>query len=103
MAIFKDIILDDTGDFSILNGDLSVGESDSQHVDHIVTADLGHFRQWPLLGVGIMREIQGDFNPQELKQNIRLQLESDDYIVKQININTGEEFLVDIDAERKLS
>ena len=55
MAIFKDIIVDQTGDLEILNGDIFVNESDSQHLEFIITADKGQFRQFPLIGVGIRR------------------------------------------------
>ena len=101
MAEFKDIITDETGDLLILNGDLKVDKSDSQHVEHIVFADKGQFRQFPLIGVGIMKTIHGSINPQKVKQQIKLQLESDGLNVRQINIDLNDPLNIQIDAERK--
>jgi len=98
MATYKDIITDSDGDLIIDSGDLKFDESDSQHVEHILTADKGHFRQFPLVGVGIKRMTNGEFNSQEIKQTIKLQLESDNYFVKNISVDNGQ---INIDAERK--
>lgn len=98
MATFKDIITGSDFDLVIENGDLKFDESDSQHVEHIITADKGHFRQYPLIGVGIRRMSNGDFNIQEVKQSIKLQLESDGYNVRNISVKNN---ALDIDAERK--
>lgn len=101
MAIYKDLIIDPTGDLVFINGDIKVDESDTQHVDHIVVADKGQFRQFPLIGVGILRMINGSPNRQELKQQIKLQLESDGYNVRQIAIDPNDMLSIEIDAERK--
>lgn len=101
MAIFKDIILDAEGDFSISNGDIFFGESDSQHVDHILLTDLGQFRQFPMLGVGIARLINGSINKIELSQKIRLNLESDNYNVSSVNVEDANKLSINIDANRK--
>ena len=101
MATYKDLIVDETGDLIIVNGDVKIDESDTQHVDHIVVADKGQFRQFPLIGVGILRMVNGSPNPQELKQQIKLQLESDGYNVRQITIDPNDMLSINIDAERK--
>jgi hypothetical protein len=101
MAEFKDIITDENGDLIILNGDFKVNESDSQHVEHIVIADKGQFRQFPLIGVGIKKTINGSVNPQRVKQQIKLQLESDGFNVRQIEVNPNDPLNIQIDAERK--
>lgn len=98
MAIFKDIITDTDFDLSIVNGDISILESDSQHIDHIITADKGHFRQFPLVGVGIVNFLNASSSEQEIRQVIKLQLEADGFSVKQIKINASN---IEIDAERK--
>lgn len=101
MAIFKDIITDSDGDLTILNGDLFINDSDSQHVDFIVTADKGQFRQFPLVGVGLRRFINGPFNQQEIRQAIRLNLESDGYNVRKVSISNDGKAKINIDATRK--
>lgn len=103
MAIFKDIITDSTNDLIIENGDFKLNESDSQHVEHIITADKGQFRQWPLIGVGINRLINGSINPQALKQVVKLNLESDNYNVRLIEIDSIDKLSINVDAQRKIN
>ena len=98
MATFKDIITDTDFDLIIVNGDISVLESDSQHIDHIITADKGHFRQFPLVGVGIVNFLSSSSSEQEIRQLIKLQLEADGFAVRQIKISGSN---IEIDAERK--
>jgi hypothetical protein len=98
MAIFKDIITDNDSDLNISNGDLLISESDSQHIDHILTANKGHFKQNPLIGAGIIEFINNSASEQEIRQRIKLQLESDGFSVRQIKISSGN---IEIDAERK--
>jgi hypothetical protein len=101
MAIFKDIIVDQTGDLEILNGDIFVNESDSQHLEFIVTADKGQFRQFPLIGVGIRRFSNGPFDAQAIRQAIKLQLESDGYNVRKVSVSNNGTGQIEIDATRK--
>ena len=103
MAIFKDIITDSTNDLIIENGDFKLNESDSQHVEHIITADKGQFRQWPLIGVGINRLINGSINPQALKQVVKLNLESDNYNVRLIEVDSIDKLSINVDAQRKIN
>ena len=101
MAIFKDIIVDQTGDLEILNGDIFVNESDSQHLEFIITADKGQFRQFPLIGVGIRRFSSGTFDAQAIRQAIKLQLESDGYNVRKVSVSNNGTGQIEIDATRK--
>ncbi len=96
----KDILLDTDGDLQIRNNDLYVNESDQQHVEHILRANKGHYRQYPLVGIAVDQNLNGSINPQELKQEIKLQLIADNYTVKQIKID--EDFEISINAKRKL-
>jgi len=82
----------------IVDGDLFVGESDQQHIQHIMIADKGQFRQWPLIGVGIRRQLNGSINSTDLKQEIRTQLKSDNFTVKRIDVTS--DFEITIDAKR---
>ena len=100
MAEVKDLsIVDD--DFEFANGDFRVLDSDQQHVEHIIKADKGHFRQFPLIGVGIDKKQHGNLTVQALKQDIKLQLRSDNYAVRQVILDeVGQEFNISIDAKR---
>ena len=94
----KDIIF--TDDLQIANGDFVVGESDGQHIEYILKADRGQFRQFPLVGVGLQKQDNASVERQKLKQEIKLQLRADGFSVKQIAITAGDEMVVDVNAKR---
>jgi hypothetical protein len=94
----KDIIFVD--DLVIKNGDFVVSESDGQHIEHILRADRGQFRQFPLVGVGLQKQDNASVDRQRLKQEIKLQLRADGYAVKKTLITSGDIMGVDIDAKR---
>ena len=98
MDVYDFLINPATDDIVILNGDISVGKSDQQHVEHIMRASVGHYRQWPLIGVDIKSYQNGPFSPVALKQNIQRNLVSDNYNVRQVVVSTSGE--VSINAER---
>ncbi len=83
----KDILLDDTGDLLIEDGDFVVGQSDQQHILHILQAAPGHYKQHPILGANAIAFVGG--NSADLKRNVRLQLHSDGYNVKKLSIANG--------------
>lgn len=91
-------IIFENGEIAVKNGDFFVAESDQQHIEHIMIADKGQFRQWPLIGVGIRRQINGSINKIDLKQDIRVQLRSDNFTVKRVDIEN--DFTITIDAKR---
>lgn len=87
MELVKDILIND--DISTKNGDLVVGESDAQHIEHILRAKPGQFYQFPTLGVGAEDGIKGSINRQADRQKIKQNLESDNYRVNKVKI-TGD-------------
>lgn len=93
----KDLIFDG-GEMKIANGDLFVDDSDQQHIQHILVADSGQFRQWPLLGVGIKKYLNGSANQTDIKQTIRVQLRSDNFTVKTLEVKN--DYSIKIDAQR---
>lgn len=99
MVLVKDILIND--DIGQKDGDLVVGESDSQHIEHTLIAKPGHFYQFPTHGVGVVDLRKGNINRQALKQNIKRNLESDNYRVRDLKI-TGKigELITSIDAIR---
>lgn len=101
MAVFKDFRTDSDGDLVFSDGDVFVGQSDSQHVEHILIADKGHYRQFPLLGVGIIRYVKGNINPVALEQEIITNLESDNFTINEITIDPNDLAQINIDAQRK--
>ena len=49
----KDFLDDSNGDIAIVAGDLAIGFSDEQHMQDILVAQKGDYKQHPLVGVGI--------------------------------------------------
>ena len=86
MAEVVDIAFDE--DIEISGGDLKIEPSDQQHIEHILRAKPGHFYQFPTLGVGIDENKLASINSEVLKQQIRQNLEADNYRVNKLEIAT---------------
>lgn len=56
----KDILLDSGGDLLIENGDFVIGESDTEHIKAILSANKGEFKEFPALGAAIEDMINDD-------------------------------------------
>lgn len=91
--IAKDIINDPNQDLLILNGDFSGDASDQDHVQAIVEATPGAFKQYPLVGVGIKNYLGAPLLAQDLKRLIRVQLEGDGYKVDSIEVH-GQDYYI---------
>lgn len=89
MAKVNDILLDETGDLKIVNGDIVIGESTNQHQRLMLLASKGNFKQVPLIGVGLI-DYLNDENPGALKTEIRKQLTSDYQLIKRLEIVNGQ-------------
>ena len=81
----KDVLTDVNGDDDLLikDGDFDFGIADLQHVAHVVKVNQGHYKQFPLLGVGI-KYYQNGFLDGLGKREIQLQLKVDGYDTKRI-------------------
>lgn len=91
MATGNDILLDVNGDLDLVieNGDFKVGNPDMQNIRIIAEAEQGQIRQFPLVGIGIRRMLNGTIGGVE-KRTIQLQLQGDGYEVQEIVFNNGE-------------
>jgi len=72
-----DILLNDSDDLEIINGDFATGESLTQDVSLILRLNQGELKEDPVLGPGLIRQINGTANKQKLKGLMRLHLERD--------------------------
>jgi len=88
----KDILFNE--DLEVLNGDFSIQESDQQHINHIMRANKGHYYQFPLIGLGGVKLINGNFRMDQLKSDIKLQLKSDNYLTLDVTLNEKNEILI---------
>ena len=96
-----DLLLDDTLDLRLEQGDLVVAPSDAQHIDLLLRTAPGHWRHDPLAGVGLLRYLQAPYGPTQaglLHRDIAIQLERDGYEV--LNLDVQDLATATINAER---
>ena len=79
MAAAYDYLVDDSYQMVFKNGDLGVGESDKQHIQDTVYANVGEGKENPQDGVGIQSYVNGTNIEQKLERKIKEQLASDGY------------------------
>lgn len=84
----KDIILDNSYDLEISNGDFVVSTSDSQHQACLLLSDKNGIKEHPLRGVGILNFINDD-NSDGLLRETRMEFIADGMTVKRISANGG--------------
>ena len=83
--IAHDILLDNTGETLVRNGDFVQGPSDAQHVQDLITFTVGSLKQFPLTGVGIIKYVKSKGQQQKLEGSIKLNLEGDGYSVPTVS------------------
>lgn len=98
----QDFQLDEQGDLLFLNGDVVVSESDSQHIEDLITAHKGWYKEFPFLGVGLTDYLKSSGMQLELKMMIQQQLQADGFMVNQIEIGDLEKMEIYIDATRNI-
>jgi len=92
-----------TDDIAIKDGDLDVGISDPQHIEHIFKASPGQFYQFLTLGIGIDKFKKASIHKPTLKQKIRDNLQADDFRINKIDVSGGiDQLLTFVDAKRRI-
>lgn len=76
MKVVDIIFLDD---LEISGGDISIGYSDDQHVEHILKANPGQYYQYPDVGYGIYNRLNGTIDVQTETKLIKQAIENDNY------------------------
>ena len=84
-----DDLLLSNDDLVVLNGDFLTGESQGQHVQHIIAAHKGEYKQAALTGVGKSRFINGAIDG-ALRRDIQIQLEGDGIRLDSFTVTDGE-------------
>ena len=64
---------------SELYGDFKIVESDQAHIEHILEARPGDFKEFPLLGANVFQFLNAPGGLQAVKRKIINQLEGDNY------------------------
>jgi hypothetical protein len=96
--IAKDFAVDAAGDELYLNGDLVVEASDQRHIEDIIDSAKGEWREFPALGVEIIRYLNSTgqvANRVGLLRAIRLNLEYDNFDIKKLSVEADGSILVD--------
>ena len=97
----QDILLNDSDDLSIVDGDFNVGESNEQHAILIVNTAPGSWKQFPVVGVGIGAFIGSSGQTATIKRRINVQMEKDGYTNVQVSIvEDGNSFNYYLSANR---
>jgi hypothetical protein len=99
MATAKDILLDND-DLIFANGDFSISDSDQQHIQDIVFENTGAYKQYPLVGVGIINYLNSSGAQLILTRNIKSQLETDGYRVDSVKFSENDVSNFTVDAVR---
>jgi len=81
----QDILLSDS-DLMTRDGDFVIDNSDLQNIYLIIRLHPGNIKQYPLIGVGEERFLNGTVDG-NLRRELQLQLESDGYRPRKLSIN----------------
>ncbi len=91
-----DIVLQEN-DLAFFQGDFRLGDSDAQHIEHLLSAEKGNYAQFPTVGVGIGQYQNGTATSDQISREIRLELQRDGYQVAAVEVRDGS---IHLDAKR---
>ena len=64
-------------DFILDGEDFKAGDPENQYIHYLIASSPGHWKEFPTIGVGIWKYLQGTQGPQEIQRAIRIHLEND--------------------------
>lgn len=79
-------------DLDISNGDIRVGVSDEMHIEHLLKAFPGEYKQNPLTGIALINYLSSPLSVirDSLLREIRIQLEDNEIQVDTIEFKNGQ-------------
>ena len=86
----EDLVINDT------TGDFTVRASDQAHIEDLIYANKGDYKQFPLRGAGVERYLNASGGKQSAKRVIITELEADNYRKIRVIIDGDD---ITIDAE----
>ena len=84
-----DILLDENYDLIDLGDEWDEGESDQQHIELLMVANKGEFKEFPWIGFGAEKRLKGVFNKKQIVRDVRVELENDGYTQYNLILNNG--------------
>jgi hypothetical protein len=97
MSLAQDIRFDDENDDLFIDpetGDFAVTESDTRHVNDIIQAYTGWWKEFPTVGVGIRRSSAQTGSIQRVSRQIKIQMLADGYNVTGIQFGENSDVFV---------
>ena len=79
--------MNDTNQLEIQNGDFVVERSEYQHVQHLLEAYPGHYRQHPQVGIGVKDLVSSSLSRQAVRQRVRKGLLIDRALVDDVKVS----------------
>ena len=80
-------VLRDADFVATVGGDFASVDPSNLYIQFILVSSPGHWKQFPLIGVGIWKYLQSTISKQVLQRNIRLQLESDVFVKPLVDVS----------------
>lgn len=98
----QDILLTTDYDLAFSDGDFVISESDNQHIELILNTATGAWKQFPTLGVGIIKYSGSTGQINQLRRDININLKADGYINIDTRLLQGSDgdFVYYVDAKR---
>lgn len=93
----KDIILNESYDVAIVNGDFVIGDNLNQELGCLLAAKPGDFKQSPLTGIDLQSHLLNE-GTDELNRKIRLVLKKEGLQLNTLTFKNGQ---IIIDVSRK--
>lgn len=78
-------VLRDTEFFEV-EDDFKTGDPENNYIEYIVKSAPGHWKEFPVVGVGIFNYLQGTQSPQVLQRAIQVQLKNDIFVKPQVDV-----------------
>lgn len=83
----NDALLNEDFDLELTNGDLSIGQSDQQNVQLILSYSPGSLKQFPITGCSLIKATNGTVS-RFMQNTIRQQLMNDGFKIKKLKIHS---------------
>jgi hypothetical protein len=96
----KDFLQNSEFDLLIVDGDLSIGLSDEDHIIDIINSNQGDWKEYILCGVGIDNYLNSSGLDIFLEKEIGVQLERDGFNQINVDFKDNNSFNFSVDAVR---